>query len=277
MPRPLWFVNLLKKAFPLRFFMGKIMRRVPGIRKLVYHFFFRGDDMIYLPKDQVIDVNEVLTQPKEMVLPSDVVKHFVEMTDDLWIMHNCICRDATGCEDYPVDLGCLFMGEAIQHINPKLGRRVSREEAIAHIQRARDAGLVHLIGRNRLDTVWLGAGPVGKLLTVCNCCPCCCLWRALPSMPLEISENVSRMPGLRIEVSDRCIGCGTCMQDVCFVDGIYLFDGKAHINADCRGCGRCVEVCPQQAITLTIEDSAYLDLALAHLVELVDVGEASSL
>ena len=272
MSRPLWVVYLLKKAFPTRFFLAKVMRRVPVVQKLTDYLLFKGDDIIYLPKDQVIKVNQALAQPEEMVLPSDVVAQFIERADDLWIMNACICRDAAGCQDYPVDLGCLFMGESVKHINPKLGRRATKEQALAHTQRARDAGLVHMIGRNRLDSVWLGARPYDKLLTVCNCCPCCCLWRVLPDMPDEISTNVSRMPGVRVEVTDNCVGCGTCTEDVCFVDAIHLENNMAVISDACRGCGRCVEVCPQSAITLALEDTAFLEHTVSRLSQLVDVG-----
>jgi hypothetical protein len=57
-------------------------------------------------------------------------------------------------------LGCLFMGKAVLGINPALGRLVSKEEAHEHIRRCNEKGLFHLIGRNKLDTVWLGIGPV---------------------------------------------------------------------------------------------------------------------
>jgi hypothetical protein len=90
-------------------------------------------------------------------------------------MNTCLCRDAKQCKDYPIDLGCLFLGEAALGINPRLGRGVTKREALEHIRRCREAGLVHLIGRNKLDTVWLGVGPGDKLLTICHCCPCCCL------------------------------------------------------------------------------------------------------
>ena len=272
MSRPLWFVNLLKFAFPARFMLAKVMRHLPVVRRVMDAVLFRGDDIIYLPKVQLLEVNQALNKPEEMVLPSDVVVHFIEQADDLWILDKCICRDAENCQDYPVDLGCLFMGEAVKDINPKLGKPATREEALAHVERAREAGLVHMIGRVRSDTVWLGISPMENLLTVCNCCPCCCLWRVLPDMPEEISSNVSRMPGVRVEVTDRCVGCGTCTQDVCFVNAIHLADGQAVISEDCRGCGRCVEVCPQQAIALTIEDTSFVEHTVERISKLVEIS-----
>jgi ferredoxin len=148
---------------------------------------------------------------------------------------------------------------------------VSKEEALAHVRRCREAGLVHMIGRNRLDTVWLGVGPGEKLLTICNCCPCCCLWRMLPHVSPEISARVSGMPGVSVTVTERCAGCGICTQDVCFVDAIRLQNGRATISDACRGCGRCMAVCPEKAIELSIDEGRFLEESIGRLSSLVDV------
>jgi ferredoxin len=271
MSRPIWFVNILKKAFRARFLLAKIMRRIPLVHKLVDAVLFQGDDIIYLPTDRVLTIHNSLSPPQESILPSQVVEYFIQQADNLWIMDRCICREAENCQDYPIDLGCLFMGEAVMRINPKLGKAVSKEAALEHVKRAQEAGLVHMIGRTRLDSVWLGTGPMDKLLTVCNCCPCCCLWRVLPEMPGEIRANVSKMPGVRVEVTDECIGCEKCTQSVCFVNAICLDDGRAVIGEGCLGCGLCVQVCPQQAITITFEDQAFIEHTVTRISNLVNV------
>ena len=188
------------------------------------------------------------------------------------IMNACICRDANQCQDYPIDLGCLFLGEAALGINPQLGRRVTKENALEHVRRCREAGLVHLIGRNKLDTVWLGVGPGDKLLTVCNCCPCCCLRRVLPHVAPRISAKVTRMDGVTVAVSDRCVGCGTCTRGICFVDAIQMIDHRAAISDACRGCGRCVSVCPEEAIEISIEYDQFVEQSIARISPLVDVS-----
>jgi ferredoxin len=200
------------------------------------------------------------------------VEHFVEEARYHWIMDTCICRDASHCQDYPVDLGCLFLGEAVLGINPKLGRLVTREEALAHVRRCHDAGLVHTIGRNKLDTVWLGVGPGDRLMTICNCCPCCCLWRMLPQLDPEIAAKVTRMPGVTVSVTEQCAGCGTCTQGVCFVDAIHLNEQRAVITDACRGCGRCVTACPENAIELSIDDRQFVARSIRELSSLVDVS-----
>lgn len=225
---------------------------------------FRGDHMVYLPKDQVV-VRESIPQPGGTVLPSSVVDYFIEQSSFHLIMHRCICRESDNCQKFPHELGCIFLGEAVQRISPHLGRMVTKEEALAHARRCREAGLVQSIGRDRLDSIWLGAGPVGKLMTICHCCPCCCLFRILPDLRPDIAAGVQRMPGVSVWVGDECTGCGRCLKDVCFVEAISQANGRAHISDACRGCGRCVEVCAHGAIHLTIEDRGYIEQTITGI------------
>jgi len=271
MSSPVWFVKLLEKFFPQRFLLAKATR-VSTVGKVVDRLLFEGDDIFYLPKDGAIAVNHVIDPPEEVVLPSQVVEHFIRQANYHWIMNFCICRESEKCEHYPIEYGCLFLGEAALGINPKFGRPVTKEEALDYARRCREAGLVHMIGRNKLDTVWLHIGPGSKLLTICNCCPCCCLWRVLPHIAPHIGAKIARMPGVAVSVTDRCIACGTCAEGTCFVDAIRLDDGRAVIGEQCRGCGRCVEVCPQKAIELTVSDGRFVQEAIQRISPLVNLS-----
>jgi ferredoxin len=271
MSRPLWFVNLVKKSFPTRFALARVTK-APLVGRLIDYALFGGDDIIYLPKDNLIQVNEPIQRPTDTVLPSAVVAHFIEQSEFHWIMDFCICRASDDCQDYPQDLGCIFLGEAVLKINPKLGRLVTRQEAMDHLRRCQEAGLVHMIGRNKLDTIWLGATPGQKLLTICNCCPCCCLWRVLPHVDRNIGDKITRMPGVSVTVNDSCRGCKLCVRQVCFVDAIQMADGRAVIDGDlCRGCGRCVEICPLDAIDLTFTPASSVRQSIARIAPLVEL------
>jgi ferredoxin len=269
MARPVWFVNFLKKIYPARHGMAKLTK-VPIIGDLVDYFVFRGDDMLIIPKDKTIQINVPLASPESTIIPSQVVEHFIKQADYHWIMDFCICREGDNCQDYPQHLGCLFLGEPVLKINSKLGRLVSKEEALEYVQRCREAGLVHNIGRNRLDSIWLGTSPVEDLLTICNCCPCCCLWGLVPELTPKISDKVARMPGVKVEVTDLCTGSGTCTNGICFADAIQVENGRAEISLECRGCGRCVEICPEQAILLTIEGEKNIEEAINRLNLLIN-------
>lgn len=285
MSRPLWLSTLIKRAFPLSTSVARATR-IPVIGTILDCWLFDGDEVIHLLGDRVVPVNETLDAPGDVVLPSQVVEHFIERANYRWIMKVCICREGNGCADYPIDLGCLFLGEAVLGINPRLGRLVTKEEALAHLQRCQEANLVHVIGRIKADSLWLGTRPGTKLLTVCNCCPCCCLLRTLPDLSPKISARFTPMPGVSVAVTDRCVGCGTCAQDVCFVDAIQMVpaagdtppgDGArasrhAIISDACRGCGRCVSVCPKGAIEISVDDSQFVEAAITRISRLVDVS-----
>lgn len=45
----------------------------------------------------------------------------------------------------------------------------------------------------------------------------------------------------------KCIGCGKCVR-VCPFDAINMIDKKAKINEKCTACGQCIEACPVDAI-----------------------------
>ena len=277
MSRPLWFVRLLKAAFPGRA-LGARATHLPFVGGIIDRMLFEGDHLIYLPKDSalqagaVVQIDEPVDLPGEMVVPSRVVEHFIREAGTHWIMNACICRDASHCDDYPIDLGCLFLGEAAAGIDPRLGRPVTMEEALEHVRRCREAGLVHLIGRNKLDTVWLDVGPGDRLMTICNCCPCCCLWRMLPHLSPQIGAKVIGMPGVTVYVGDECVGCGTCTGGVCFAGAIVLDGDRAVIGDACRTCGRCVEVCPQGAIKLSLEHMQVVERSVSQISPLVRVS-----
>jgi ferredoxin len=271
MARPLWFNKLLKAAFPQSWMVAR-MTRWPLVGAWLDHWLFEGDDLFVVPKPRVIVLNRTVPGQETSCVPWQVVDHFINQANYHWLMNDCICRSGKKCKDYPRELGCIFLGEASLQINPQIGRRVSREEALAHAQKCREAGLVHLIGRNKLDAVWLGAGPGRKLMTICNCCPCCCLWNHLPLLSREITRKITRMPGVSVSVNENCSGCGECAKDICFAGALKMVEGRAVISDSCLGCGRCSLACDQGAIELRIEDESYLGRSIERLNRVVDVS-----
>ena len=270
------YVRAIKGGFRYRFSLAKLTRW-PLLGRLMDHAFFDGDDIYVLPRESSLKVRDIpldLAAPEreDTVLPSEVIRHFIERSRYHFIMDYCICRTSAHCVDYPRELGCLFLGKAVLNIDPRLGHLVSREEALAHLDRCERAGLIHLIGRNKIDSMWTSGRPKEDLMTICNCCPCCCLWKMLPQLDPAISVKMKRLPGVRLSVDDgKCTGCGTCVEG-CYVNAITLRDGKASIDQEiCKGCARCAHVCPEKAITLHLEDMDFLERTVRILTPLVDV------
>ncbi len=275
------FSVLFKRSFDRRFQMAK-MTRLPVLGRAMEYAFFEDDDIIILPKDEVAKASlerkrtiqmDKSVEPSNVMLPSQVIEHFISISRYIFLMDHCMCRNSSGCKDYPADLGCIFLGRGTLKIPANMGRMVTKDEALEHLRKCREAGLVHLIGRDKIDSVWLGTGGKENLLSICSCCPCCCLWKMLPDLSASISATVTRMPGVSVAVeAEQCNGCGACVKKgICYLNAIHLSGDKAKVGEGCRGCGRCVEFCPRKAIHLQIEDSDFLTSTIKRIEPLVDV------
>ena len=62
------------------------------------------------------------------------------------------------------------------------------------------------------------------------------------------------------------------MEGICFVNAIHLVDSKAEISNECRGCGRCVEICPENAIELIISNKKFIQDSIDKIEKVIDVS-----
>jgi len=265
-------------VFNSRYRLAAFTRKSKTFNKIVGKMLFEDDDMIVVPKDKVatrtIETNiEIEDAGESTVLPSDVVKNLIRRADDIFVMNFCLCRKSNKCEEYPVDHGCVFMGKGVHKIPPEFGHLATPEEACAYIDECGELGFVHIIGRNKLDSIWLGTGDKKDLMTICNCCPCCCLWNMTRNISDEIGGLFKRMDGVEVTLdADKCIQCGSC-SEICFTKAVKINDGRFEIDQNlCRGCGRCAEGCPADAITVTYDEGAIEGITerIGSLVKLSD-------
>ncbi len=275
-------IQIVKTTFNLRFFMARTCQKFPPLAWAANKLFFEGDDMIVLPRDSTvakdnlniaeISLDTEIPVSKDTVLPSQILKEIIKKSNTHVIMDSCLCRVSNDCTDYSHDLGCLFMGPGAKKISSKLGKTVTAEEAINHVEKCQKAGLVHIIGRNKLDSVWLNTGSKEELLTICNCCPCCCLWKMTPDLPEKMGRSIGPMIGVELKFQDdKCSGCGRCREDICFVNAIKLENKKAIIDREkCRICGRCAEICNNGALNVIMASDA-IERSIECVNELVDV------
>lgn len=279
MGRPTWQKNIISKIYPIIQLPKKsklVHRLLMKIKnwsffwKLVRKIAFSGDYAFPLPSDRVITINETLDSQGSVILPNQIVDYFIEHAKYHVIMHYCLCRHSNKCKNFP-EWGCLFLGEAALKINPEQGRRVSKEDALAYVKKTREAGLIHMTGKLRGDSMLHGTSPSERFMTICSCCPCCCITSIFKYMPPLITDSYPKLPGLEVTITDRCVGCGTCSKNVCFGDQIQLVNKRAKIGKECRACGRCIPVCPQKAIELTITDINFFEKAVKRLSAVLTV------
>ncbi|WJI08769.1 4Fe-4S ferredoxin [Methanobacterium sp. CWC-01] len=274
-------VRVIKSTFKTRFTLARVCQKIPPLAVVVDKLLFEDDDILVIPRDgtvqsivEEVQVNSSIEVPEETLLPSQVLKDMIGRSKYHLIMNHCICRVSNHCDDYPQDLGCLFLGKGVKKISPKLGRLVSKKEALEHVDKCQEAGLVHIIGRNKIDSIWLNTGPKEELLTICHCCPCCCLWKMASDLPEDLGKSIRPMEGVVLEFKpDLCTGCGNCTQGSCFVNALTMVDGKLEIDREkCRVCGRCAEICSAGAISIKMGENA-IRRSVESVETLVDVEE----
>jgi ferredoxin len=121
----------------------------------------------------------------------------------------------------------------------KLGRSISKEEALDILQKNQDEGLV-LQPSNTLAPE-----------AICSCCGCCCgLLKIQKMIPNPVSHWATNF--FAVVNPELCTGCGAC-EERCQVAAMKLDDVRESAIVDltrCLGCGLCVAACPESAIEL---------------------------
>jgi UDP-glucose 4-epimerase len=265
-----WFVKIRPMMLPgmkyveLNYFAG----RLPILRRLHPWVRSESNSSSYLPIKVTID--ETVGQPHSEVLPPQILHDLIDTAKQHVIMDCCLCRNTHQCKNHSIEIGCLFMGPTALEIPQKIGRRVTREEAHAHVGRAIENGLVPMAGKVRVDNFLFLAPDRRQLLSVCFCCHCCCMMGYYRHAGKHINEMMVPLEGTRIVVTDRCKGCGTCVE-TCIFEAIKVNGGRAVHTSACRVCGRCVRYCPNNAVELWIDNPNYVEEVKKRILSYVDL------
>lgn len=262
--------NLLVRLWPLSH-VANWLGRQPIIGRLVVSILF-GERVV---EGTIIPVRQTLWGGESVALPYLCLEPLLTQASFRFLMKQCVCRSGEGCQNYPRDLGCIFLGEGARELGPEMGCPISTEEALDHVRRAVGLGLVPLIVHSSFDALMLGIRRYERMLALCFCCDCCCTVRgSLRNGPRAFWERIGRLPGLQVSVNGACVGCGTCVP-LCHVQAIRLEDGRARIGDACKGCGRCAAACPREAIHLTLpEGSDVLRRLQMRIRARTDIGPA---
>lgn len=248
--RPKWYLTFLSKIWKL----GYIKPSVPVLGRLIskINANARMPDQLnisYLPVNARLDV-------ESLPLPVIILEGMIRSSEHRVITHRCTCRDAWKCRNYDLNIGCLHIGLPTAEEDTTVAHHASIEEAIAHLHKAVNAGLVPFIGHVAADNMIWNVSKDRPFTTVCFCCPCCCTqYDYYRYLPPAAQDSFHRLKGVTVTMDQgKCIGCGKCAK-VCLTGALSLRDGKSHCDETlCKICGVCAQVCPQKAITITVEN-----------------------
>jgi ferredoxin len=250
-----------KGADMLEAFLGRVFIWMTNQRWAQRHPWFNPakSDTRWLP------INADIEMPDNCPLPVTMLDQMIEEASHRVIIDFCGCRNGFLCEDYPIDIGCLFLGDDAVKLKVYPWREVTVDEAKQHVRRAVDAGLIPGVGKARVDN-WLFKIPDrSRLLSICFCCDCCCLGRYVHSGPIEVVEGItSKLPGISMEITDDCIDCDICVER-CYIGAVKVVDGKYVFSENCRACGRCALACPVDAIKVRIDDPDFVEKTRARI------------
>jgi len=217
-----------------------------------------------------IPIGMEIPQVENLAVPTEVVERFVARASHIVIFDDCICRKKFSCTNHPVNIGCLALGKGAERIHPSHGRRASSEDAAEHVRKAARANLIANIAHVWIDVVAFGLPDFKHLMFICFCDDCCCMYRTDMKHPgPNLNKAYHRLPGITVEVNEElCTGCETCSHQ-CFAQAMEIWEGKAHIGSSCKGCARCVQTCPEKALSLKLDETDALFRQLMERVQKV--------
>jgi Pyruvate/2-oxoacid:ferredoxin oxidoreductase delta subunit len=188
------------------------------------------------------------------VTPISMVRKAIEESSYRMIMDKCMCRDNHTCKNYPIESGCIMLGEASRKmVSSGIGHYATVEETLAHLERAAQLGLIASCAWTEIESLWFGISSQQheRYFEICLCCPCCCIGfhqlKKLMSFP--IMKERFRSVGWKACETDDCATCGQCV-DICPMECIEVNGMGITVTDECIGCGLCAFKCPEHAITM---------------------------
>jgi len=188
---------------------------------------------------RVIPVQESVRTGME-ILPFESAAAILS-TGNAWGVFDCICRKQKSLIGepcgHPIDVCLTFSEKPGAYDHHPVIHPITQQDALATLQRAAEAGLVHSVGNSQEG-----------LSYVCSCCTCSCgVLRGMAD--LGLANVVARSAFVNQVDEERCVGCELCL-DRCQFDALFLDEVARVDSTRCVGCGVCVPSCPEDALGL---------------------------
>ena len=235
-------IEYIPLQFVVGFWEGQVNRLDCELVELFEEYrptFFNQELWRKAPQMRTIPIRESIPVQTE-AMPYEIAEKVIE-ANATFAVSNCICRQeqqlmGMGCGK-PMETCMSFGFVAESVVETGRGRKISREEMLAILKQADEAGLV-LQPANSKDPAF-----------ICACCGDCC--GILTSVKLYPNPaSIVSSPYMAAHDDEICTGCGTCV-DRCQMEAISVPNGVAEVDLErCIGCGLCVSTCSTGAMTL---------------------------
>lgn len=252
--------------FELQFMKGLYDKKSKELARLFHDYYFEGwgeqSFAVGKPFARIIPVQkEIPVGPGQVVQPYEKVKELI-VNNKHKALTTCFCRHeheliGKSC-GRPKDV-CMVLGPFVDYVVERgFARRAGNEEMLSALERAEEAGLVHLS-----DNV------AEKVNFVCNCCGCCCGILGTITK-LNIPTAVAHSDYVISYSPELCADCGACV-DRCHVGALAWDEDNESLLVDvkrCIGCGLCIRACDENALALAPRPPADLNVPFNSYLEM---------
>ena len=204
-----------------------------------YHQAFGAVLAVQPAVHRVIPVGESLQAGTE-IQPYESAAEIVRSAQ-AWGVLDCICRKQKALVGepcgHPVDVCMALSQHPGAFDQSSVVRALSVDEALQTLDRAAKAGLVHSVSNSQHG-----------LSYICNCCTCACgILRGIAE--LGILNAVAHSAFINTVNEELCNACSACLEG-CQFNALHLEMVMKVDPLHCVGCGVCVPLCPEGALSL---------------------------
>jgi electron transport complex protein RnfB len=171
-----------------------------------------------------------------VVLPFEEVSGYIDKAGCISV-GDCACRVAAKRCSNPIEVCLGLDGFAEFLVERKMGRFITKEEALKILEETEEVGLVHLTSNTS-----------ERIGFICSCCSCCCVALGVATRVKDAASHPVSNFYASVNVDD-CNACGVC-EDRCPAKAVTVGDVAVIDVPLCIGCGLCASACPTEAIDL---------------------------